>query len=252
MSYTEQPLAKNPQLDALSKRLATNVSDVERPISVVAGIGLIAFGIASRSRGSGLLALLGGAMIYRGVTGFCNFYRALGINSRGQNRESGVHGNKGRKAVETIMIRRPRAEIYRFWRQLDNLPRFMPHLQRVEQIDEFRSHWVVRTVAGATVEWHAEIINERENELLAWQSLPGADVQNAGSVWFTDAPEGGTKVKVDLDYYAPAGAIGDAVARIFGEAPGQQLQNDLRRLKELLESQPPAQSSASSSTLQSP
>ncbi len=233
---TAQPLADDPALNQLSQRLSTNVPPPERTLSLYGGIGLLGLALARRS---GTLALLGGALIYRGITGQCHVYRALGIHSRGMVRESGTRGHRGRKVVETILIRRPRAEVFRFWRELENLPRFMPHLEKVEVVDEFRSRWVVRAIAGTSMEWQAEIINERENELLAWQSLPGADLQNAGSVWFEDAPEGGTRLKVAIEYYKAAGVIGDAVARVFGEAPEQQLKHDLQRLKDLLEAQPP-------------
>jgi uncharacterized membrane protein len=125
-------------------------------------------------------------------------------------------------------------EVYHFWRQLENLPRFMDHLESVTVLDENRSHWVAKAPAGTKVEWDATIHNEIEDELLAWRSLPGADVDNAGSVHFT--PRGqSTVVRVVLSYDPPAGRVGAAVAKLLGEEPGTQVEDDLRRLKQVME-----------------
>ncbi len=135
-----------------------------------------------------------------------------------------------------ITIERPRGEVFRFWQDVANFPRFMKHLESVTRIDERRSHWVAKAPAGRTVEWDAVIHNQIENELIAWRSLPGARVDNAGTVLFQDAPGGrGTEVKVELQYNPPAGVFGAAAAMLWGEEPGQQIQDDLHRLKQLLE-----------------
>jgi uncharacterized membrane protein len=137
--------------------------------------------------------------------------------------------------TKSVIISRSPAEVYQFWRRLENLPRFMKHLKTVEPIDDVRSRWVVKGPAGSEVEWTAKILANRENEAISWESLPGAEVQNAGSVWFEPAGNGGTEVRVILRYYPPAGRLGAAVAELFGEAPDQQLAEDLQRLKETLE-----------------
>jgi uncharacterized membrane protein len=135
-----------------------------------------------------------------------------------------------------ITIGKPRSEVYGFFRNLSNLPRFMRHLHSVSALDNRRSRWVAKAPAGRTVEWDAEIINEIENELIGWRSLVGADVQNAGSVQFEDATGGrGTVVRVELQYNPPGGVMGALAAQLWGEEPTQQVKDDLRRLKEIME-----------------
>jgi uncharacterized membrane protein len=135
-----------------------------------------------------------------------------------------------------ITIDRPAEELYRFWRQLENLPRFMRHLESVQVLDERRSHWKAKAPLGRTVEWDAEITEDRPNELLAWRSLEGADVPNDGWVAFERAPGGrGTTVRVELRYDPPGGIVGATLARLFGEEPGQQAQEDLRAFKQVME-----------------
>ena len=117
----------------------------------------------------------------------------------------------------------------------------MPHIEAVEETSARRSHWTVKGPAGTSVEWDAEIISEHEGQMISWQSLPGSQVENAGSVWFEPAgDDSGTDVKVALQYHPPAGVLGAAVARMFGEAPEQQLEEDLSRFKELMEAAPAA------------
>lgn len=144
--------------------------------------------------------------------------------------KSGIH------VTHSFTINRPRAELFAFWRQFDNLPRFMNHLQSVKTSGGNRSHWVAKAPAGRTVEWDAEIINEVPDETIAWRSLAGADVDNAGSVRFIDHPGGrGTIVKVSLDYIPFGGRVGQIVAKFFGEEPKIQITEDLRRFKRLME-----------------
>jgi uncharacterized membrane protein len=136
----------------------------------------------------------------------------------------------------SVTIRRPRQEVYRFWRDLENLPRFMRHVEDVSAIDEKRSRWVVTAPGNRKVEWEAEIVDETPNERIAWRSLPGADVQHAGSVQFREAPgDRGTEVRVQLQYDAPAGKAGALVAKLLGEEPRQQVRDDLRRFKQVME-----------------
>lgn len=136
----------------------------------------------------------------------------------------------------SIIINRPADELYRFWRDFSNLPKILHHLQDVVIIDDRRSRWMTRAPAGSTVEWEAEIINEVENELIAWQSSGDTSVPNAGSVRFVPADQGrATEVKVTLNYDPPAGKFGDAIAKLFGESPDQQVRDDLRKFKQLME-----------------
>ena len=235
MPLTYKPFADAPEVDGLRRELSLNVSDPERIASVFGGAAMLGVGLRQRSLGGIVLALLGGALIHRGVTGHCKMYEAMGVNARHGTDHAGVRDNRGTKVVKTVTIARPRHEVFRFWRDLENLPVFMNHLESVRELDGKRSEWKAKAPLGQTVQWTAEIINEREGEMIAWQSLPGADVHNAGSVWFEDAP-GGTQVKVALEFDPPGGAVGAVVAKLLGESPDQQLTDDLGRLKEVLES----------------
>jgi uncharacterized membrane protein len=126
--------------------------------------------------------------------------------------------------------------MYTYWRNFENLPRFMYHLESVERLDERRSHWVAKGPAGTQVEWDAEITDDRPNELIAWRSLPDAQVPNSGMVRFEPGPAGrGTVVRVEIEYRPPGGALGKAVAKLFGEEPGQQVAGDLHRFKQVME-----------------
>ena len=145
-------------------------------------------------------------------------------------REGKVHVRRA------VTIRRPREEIYSFWRNFENLPRFMYHLEEVQVREAGRSHWRAKAPAGRTVEWEAEIVEDRPNERIAWRALPDADVPNSGSVEFRRAPgDRGTEVHVEIHYDPPGGKLGALVARVFGEEPGEQVADDLRRLKQVME-----------------
>ncbi len=231
-------LADNKALNQIGEALQVNVSDGERIGSIAAGAALVVLGLSRKSIGGWLLALAGGALVARGATGHCLAYENLGINSGNLNRETGVPGDRGINVERSITVARPPAEAFRFWRQLENLPQIFEHVESVRELDTKRSIWVVKGPLGHDVEWTAEIINERNGEMLSWESLPGAEVQNAGSVWFEPAAGGGTRVKVSLQYLPPAGAVGAALARWFGEAPEVQLAEDLARFKQALESRP--------------
>jgi uncharacterized membrane protein len=136
---------------------------------------------------------------------------------------------------KAITIDRPRDEVYRFWRNFENLPRFMQHLERVRVLDARRSRWVARAPAGASVEWTAELIEDQPNELIVWRSVDDAAVPNTGSVQFTPASHGGTAVLVELRYQPPGGRLAALVAKLFGDEPDIQVGSDLRRLKQVLE-----------------
>ncbi len=218
---------------------AVNLTRAERIASAVGGGILAAAGVSKRSPLGIALALVGGDMIRRGITGHCYVYEALGVRTAPKGdgaATTSVPYELGVRVDRAITIDKPRNEVFRFWRDLANLPRFMKHLESVQQLDNGRSHWIAKAPAGRTVEWDALIHSEVENERIAWRSLPGAHVDNAGTVLFSDAPAGrGTEVKVELQYNPPAGVLGALVAQIWGEEPGQQIQEDLHRLKQLLE-----------------
>lgn len=219
-------------------RGGANVGNAERIPSAVAGAALVAYGLTRRNLPGVLMALAGGEMIFRGATGRCPVYGALGINTaeKGASPNSVVQHNQNIQVKKTITINKPVEEVYSFWRNFQNLPQFMRHLESVEILDSSRSHWVAKGPAGRKVQWDAEIINEKPNELIAWKSLPGADVPNAGSVLFTRAPGNrGTIVTVEIDYAPPAGPLGAMIAKMFGEEPYIQVDEDLHRFKQLME-----------------
>jgi uncharacterized membrane protein len=135
----------------------------------------------------------------------------------------------------TVTVNRPPREVYAFWRDFTNLPRFMAHLEDVTTTGT-RSTWTAKAPAGRTVTWDAEITQDSPNRLIAWRSVGEAAVANSGRVTFTEAPGGrGTEIRVDLDYTVPAGRLGKVVAKLFGEDPEQQVRDDLRRAKQVLE-----------------
>jgi uncharacterized membrane protein len=210
-----------------------NVGKTERLVSGITGAAVIALALR-RKRLRGLLFPLGGSLLSRAVTGRCPVNRALGRNTAKGERASPTARGQGIKVDRTITVNRPREEVYHFWRQLENLPRFMDHLESVTVLDEDRSHWVAKAPAGTKVEWDASIQDEIENELIAWRSLPGSDIDNAGSVHFIPAGDG-TEVRVVLRYDPPAGKVGAAVAKLLGEEPEQQIEEDLRRFKQVVE-----------------
>ena len=137
---------------------------------------------------------------------------------------------------KSLIINRAPEELYQFWRDFENLPRFMPYLESVRVTGEGRSHWVAKAPAELKVEWDAEIIEDRPNESISWRSLEGADVENSGTVYFEQAPGNrGTIVRVEMSYNPPGGAIGAFIARLLGEDPGQLAQEALRCFKQLME-----------------
>ncbi|HEU4522375.1 MAG TPA: SRPBCC family protein [Thermoanaerobaculia bacterium] len=216
----------------------TNVAQLERWFSVVAGTALAAYGLKQRSIPGLVVTALGGALVWRGATGTCPVYESLGISTAddGDNRQVSVPYGRGIQVEKTVTINATPERLYTFWRNFENLPRFMDNLESVEVIDEKRSRWVADGPAGFDAEWEAEIINEIPNELIGWRSTEGSRVDNAGSVHFTPAPGGrGTEVKVVLRYDPPGGKLGAVVSRMFGEDPDWQVQEDLRRLKMLVE-----------------
>lgn len=153
---------------------------------------------------------------------------------------SGVTGEGamlGTRTVQrSITIGRPASDVYGFWRRLEQLPLFMRHLESVEELDARRSHWVATAPLGTRVEWDAEITNDEPDRVIAWRSAPGAQVRHEGMVRFVPAPgDRGTEVHVDLTYAPPAGPLGVALAKLTGEEPSQQIAEDLRRLKQILE-----------------
>jgi uncharacterized membrane protein len=215
-----------------------NISGTERILSAAAGAGLVALGLARRRLDGLLLGGLGGALIWRGYTGHCHCYAALGINTAEHNQATAVPAKQGEKVEKTITIRRSPEDLYRHWRNLENLPRIMNNLEEVEQRDAQRSHWVAKGPLGKELHWDAEIHNERANEFIAWRSLPGGDIETAGSIHFKPSDQVGcTEVTLSMKYNPPAGKIGAQLANWFGDGLEQKLDEDLKRFKQVMEAE---------------
>lgn len=211
-----------------------NMGELDRWITGIAGGALVATGVWRRTTATLLAAVAGGLLIYRASRRYCFVYDLLGIDT--SRPAAKLPATRGITVEESVVVNVPRQTVYCCWRELTNLPRFMSHLESVTTGKPGRSTWVAKAPLGTRVEWSAEIINDRQDELIAWRSLPGSTVTNHGLVRFADGPGGqGTEVKVLLEYNPPAGAVGATFARLFGENPSQQVASDLRRFKQLLE-----------------
>ena len=211
-----------------------NVGNWERVASIAAGAALLSLAVRSR-RWRSMVAPAGAGLIARGVSGWCPLNYAMGRGSAVDDTRAALGGPRGINVEESITIARRPEELFEFWRDLTNLPKFLSHVERVDLLDARRSHWVVQGPAGTHVEWDAEVINEIRPDLLAWRSLPGSDVASAGSVQFRQRGPAETELRVRMQYSPPAGKAGAAVARLLGESPESMLRMDLRRLKTILE-----------------
>jgi uncharacterized membrane protein len=209
-----------------------------RALYGLAGGALLLLGLSRRSKLRTPLALLGADLLTYAATGH-HLYEALGITGghAGTREGTRIPHQLGVQVQRSIHVNAPPRKAYEFVRDLENLPRFMEHVKNVSKKDDKRSHWVVKAPAGTEVEWDAEIINDLPGELIAWRSVNNPDIDSAGSVRFERTTgDGGTVIRVSMQYLPPAGILGATVAKLFGEEPEQQLKDDLGRLKTALES----------------
>lgn len=215
-----------------------NVGSTERQLSTLGGGALVLLGLRQRSLGGLLLAGIGGALIHRGVTGSCKLYSAIGVDTAhgGEGAAPEQYFSRGIHVEQSFSINKPRQELYDFWRKLENLPQIFRHIESVQVLDDRKSRWVCKGPFGMEYEWDAEIINDEPGSLIAWRSLGGADVDNAGSVRFIDAPaDRGTELKVVIDYIPTGGQVGKTIAQLLGQNPESQIREDLRRFKRIQE-----------------
>jgi uncharacterized membrane protein len=224
-----------------------NVRNPERVACILGALALLFLGYENRSKRPWLTAWCvakSTLLLFRGATGYCPLYSALGVEGKGTAGPNiGNHGflsrdipgHGGVLVQQSITINRPREELFAFWRDLKNLPQVMSHLESVSEHGT-TSHWVAKAPVGTSVEWTAEVVKEVPGELIAWRSLPCARVPNSGMVLFKELPENrGTQVRVTLEYDPPAGRLGAIVAKMFMEEPSIQVADDLRRFKQLME-----------------
>lgn len=210
-----------------SQQSASMQGDTERWASVIGGSALVLFGLQQRSLRGVLTALAGGGLAYHGIQGEKSLPDAVG---------EAVGLNKVIRVEKTVTINRSAEELYTYWHDFEKLPTFMRHVQSVTVIDPRRSHWVAKAPMGQSIEWDADIVDDRPNELIAWASVEGAEIEHSGFVRFKPAPaDRGTEVKVVTEYNPPGGILGSALAKLFGEEPEQQIGDELNRFKQLME-----------------
>jgi uncharacterized membrane protein len=235
--------------------MSPNVGRTERIVSAAAGGALIAFGIKRGGVTGTIMSVLGGAMLFRGATGHCHMYDAAGINTMrdvpmGTQRSpynkrilSGqIHVKKG------ITIDRPANVVYEFWKNFENFPKFMQHVEVVTKNADNTWHWKVKAPLGTSVEWDAQVTSDVENEKIGWRSIENSDIPNSGVVEFRGTPTDSTELTVTLIYEAPAGKFCAWAAWALGEEPGLQVSYDLRRFKEIVESEQKADEIARTTT----
>ena len=236
MEGTSTPQAAVPGFEE-TKRSAqgltyTNLSASDRLASLGLGGVLIAYGLSRHTIAGKLLALAGSAIGWWGASGYCPIYKTLEINTADPSPEA----SESLHLEKAITINRQRKELFRIWRDFENLPSIMDHIHSVVVTGPGKSHWVAGGPAGSTLEWDAEIVAEKQNALISWRSLENSGMLHAGSVRFTTIPNGGgTEVKVTIKYRPPAGVIGATVARLFGKDPEHQIEEGLRRFKKVME-----------------
>jgi len=217
----------------MSSMYKPNISATARWTSTIAGAALAAVGYKRSNR---MLRLAGLGLLARGASGWCPVTAAVRDGSSDiELTKKHLGGPRGVIVEDAITIYRPVSEVYSYWRNLENLPRFMEHLAEVRVIDRLRSHWAAKGPLGATVEWDAEIINDIPPTLLSWKSVGDSDVISAGSVRFKPVGELATEVRVKLQYDPPAGKLGATVAWLLGEDPQKQIAEDLRLFKQMVE-----------------
>lgn len=217
--------------DTADETNVINVSWPERLISVGAGAFMLSSGIHNIGRkpfSSLLRTLAGGYLLFRGASGSCRLYSALGKTKE-------VRHPEAINIRTSLVVDRPRTEVYNFWRKLENLPLFMGHLVKITEIDGRHSKWEAKFPGGPKIMWTAEIVKDEPGYLLGWQSLPDAAIQNAGKVVFKDTPTGGTELRIIITYRPPAGDIGVGIAKLLNPVFARLLENDLEEFINFME-----------------
>jgi uncharacterized membrane protein len=196
---------------------------------MVAGGLMMLYGLSKRSLGGGLLGAAGAGLLYYGATGRSPAQTISEVAGKSSAKE-------GVSVHRAVTINRSPREVYDFWRQLENLPRFMQHLESVEQLDERRSRWQARLLGGMPLTWEARITRDEPGEVLAWETVPGSEIEHFGHVRFQPAgADEGTELYVEMSYRPPMGVAGEAVARLLNTITEQQIKEDIRRCKHILE-----------------
>ena len=212
---------------------SVNISSWERWAMALGGGALAAYGLKQRSFAGWVMTAVGAGLIHDGINGHCELYHLMGINTAKEDDETQIARDVHVEAA--IVIDQAPHVIYQFWRNFENLPRFMEHLKSVTRLDDGRSHWSAKGPMGQTLEWDAEVYNEKENELIAWRSLPDSEFVNAGTVRFEQAGTLSTLVRVVMNFNVPGGKLAAQVVPFLKELPRGWIEQDLSRLKHILE-----------------
>lgn len=238
MENTHQHAGRTNAIPPIGGTNVINIGKLERMASLGVGFGLLCSALGSKSflKYTAILGA-GGYLLYRGLSGNCPLSSSLGIG--------GLHGSKchGKSAAlieikSYLTVNRPKEDTYRFWRKLENLPRFMTHLEKVVASDDIHSHWTAKFPgAPGSISWDAEIIRDEEGAVISWRSLPGSTIENAGEVIFRDAPgERGTEMEVHISYRPPAGNLGEGIAKLLNPVVEDLIREDIRNFKQYIES----------------
>ena len=226
------------EMTAPTPKGRVNISKAERKGSVLVGGALAAFGLGRGGLGGLLTAAAGGAVAWRGITGHCSTYSLFGIDTGKHDAPAASeYEQKAGHIEEAITVSRPAQELYDHWRDLQNLPRFMPHVKTITDLGGGRSRWVTRGPGGIEVQYDAEFVNDDPGRIISWKTVGHSDVDNAGSVRFTEGPVGrGTVVRMTVDYIPPIGGRTAAkVAHFFGLDNSRDIRTSLRQFKQLME-----------------
>lgn len=207
--------------------LHINVSNWERIVMIAAGSYLLYRALSQKEKNIPE-GIAGGTMLARGISGHCPAYAALNINGEASNQNVNIR--------ESVTINKPVSEVYAFWRQLENLPSFMEHLEKVEELNNITSLWKAKGPAGiGSVSWKAQILMDEKNEMISWQSLPESTINNAGKVVFKEVGANKTEIDVTITYRAPLGKAGEAAAKLVNPLFENIVKNDIKNLKTHLE-----------------
>lgn len=222
---------------ACPHRCPVNVGKIERWISIAGAVGLLCV-TAKREPLAKLAGLAASAsLLYRGLTGKCHVYDAIGMSTAASrpNENTVIHNKKGIHVIESMTIQQPVERVYRAWRDFSNLPKFLTHVESVQNLDERSSRWVIQTPSGK-LQWNATLIEDKPNELISWKSLEDADVRSAGSIrfQFLQALEA-TELTVNLRYAPAAGRIAAWMSSFFSDSAEDMIREDLRRFKQIQE-----------------
>ena len=216
----------------------TNVGRTERLVSVAGGAALALIGARRRGVDGALMGLAGAFLLHRGATGHCYAYQALDIDTSEKAKAGALpeEAPAGASVSAAVTINRGADELYAFWRDFRNAPRFMDRIVSVEILDDARSRWTASGPMGRSWEWESQVVEDVPGQLIAWESLPGSDLPNRGWVQFLPVNDGArTEVRHFLEFDPPGGVIGDAIARVFHEVPQELVKADLRRFRQLME-----------------